>query len=360
MKILILRVSAIGDVVHTLPAIFLLKMLYPSVDIHWVVQEKAASLIENQPFLERVWVLPDKYWNYENWGKTFRILRELSAIEWDVIFDFQGILKTSLLLLFLRGQKIGFSHNHARMSISSFFTNYHVEPRYTNIIQKNCALVASMATRNVLAQYLNPAYATTSPSLDTLKKTMMLSISEHEKQAVKTWLHDNKLSSFIILSPNTTWASKLWPFEYWLTLFKSLLKTYPSYKVVVLGAAFGGPAKKLLAQAQSLGLPLYPPPNWSLLSTTYLIQHAQLLIAPDTGLLHIADFLGMPSIGIFGPTLAQKHGPFLSEANIKQAVQISCSHSYAKRHHTFDEKNPKNCMFQLKPADLMQKITAIL
>ena len=108
MKILILRVSAIGDVVHTLPAIFLIKKTCPQAKISWVVQKKAAALLIGQPFLEKVWILPNKFLSYKNWGTTFKTIQQIRKNSWDAILDFQGIIKTSVLASFCKGTKYGF------------------------------------------------------------------------------------------------------------------------------------------------------------------------------------------------------------------------------------------------------------
>ena len=102
MKILILRVSAIGDVIHTLPAIFLIKQVYPHAKISWVVQKKASALLINQPFLENVWILPDNFLYPKKWMSVIKLIKKVKQTKWDAILDFQGIVKTSILLAFLK------------------------------------------------------------------------------------------------------------------------------------------------------------------------------------------------------------------------------------------------------------------
>jgi len=100
---------------------------------------------------------------------------------------------------------------------------------------------------------------------------------------------------------------------------------------------------------------VHAPPRWNLSATAYLISKAHLLVAPDTGLLHIADFLGISTIGIFGPTSAKKHGPFLNGKNKNNVLQIKCPHVYQRTHG-----NPGKCMHKLSPDVLVAKITSIL
>src|SRR5271155_5630826 len=97
MNILIVRVSAIGDVIHTIPAILLLKQLNPAAKISWVVQEKAASLLVNQSLIEQLFILPDNFLWPSHLGKTKKIIEQLRQTRFDAIIDFQGLEKTSLL-----------------------------------------------------------------------------------------------------------------------------------------------------------------------------------------------------------------------------------------------------------------------
>ena len=349
MKLLILRVSAIGDVIHTLPSISLLKTIDPSIQISWVVQEKAAALLKNQPFIENLWILPDKFLRPKNWKKTYAVLKEMAAIKWDAILDFQGIFKTSFLLSFLRGIKYGFDYNHARSGITALLTNKHVTPDYTNIIQKNLAL-ASYVGADLLK-------AKASPTIETLIQNNNFITPYEQQQIVNTWLADNGITKYIIITPNTTWPSKHLPEENWKEFFIKLELNKEQFgkniAIVLVGRDFGNQGKNLASFAEKERLNVFIAPRWDLVTTAHLIKNAHLLIAPDTGLLHLADFLGTTSIGIFGPTSAQKHGPFLRYQNKRNALQINCAHHYQKTHGA---TNQQNCMYTLTSEQLYAKV----
>lgn len=349
LNILILRVSAIGDVIHTLPCIFLLKKLLPSVRISWVVQQKAASLLLNQPILENVYVLPDNFLHPKNITTSLGIVRKLRNTHWDGIIDFQGLGKTSILLALLHGKKYGFDKNNARWSLSTWFTHKQVTPEFDNIIQKNLALAA------FAAYDLQPHE--TCPSINALQPFFTLAMQPLEQHKVQQWLQQGQLKSFIALCPNTTWASKHWPLESWLALTKMLhaspLKNIP---LVVVGSTFGDAAKKLLSTMVQEKIPVHNLPAWNLATTGYALKHAKLVIAPDTGLLHLCDYLGAKTVGIFGPTLKKKHGPFLDGDNIKQAIQISCPHAYKKEHGP----DAQDCMLAFTPEHMFKHISSIV
>lgn len=335
MDILILRVSAIGDVVHTLPAIHYLKHTLHA-RISWVVQQKAAALITQQPCIDNVFILPNKFLYPKHLKTTYSILRNMQKISWNAIIDFQGLTKTSIMLPFLKGPKFGFTKTHARETLSTLFTHHRHTPTYTNIIQKNLSLASHTA------QTLKPAL-NTCPNIHTLP--MPFHIPEEQKRTVDTWLDAQKLTRFVTIVPNTTWDSKEWPTEYWHELLQNL---HP-IKAVLVGKNFGKQAHAL----SSLGTPITSP-DWDLLTIARLIQKSALVIAPDTGILHLADLLKTETIGIFGPTWATKHGPFLTQNNIQNAIQVPCPHVYKKSHGATD------CMRQLKPAHLLEKMRKIL
>ncbi len=357
MKILIVRVSAIGDVIHTLPALFLLKKQIPSAQISWIVQKKAAALLSHHPALDRVWVLPDKYLYPAQWKATAHIMRDVKATTWDVIIDFQGILKTSLLIAQLKGKKYGFGKKHARSSWTRFFTHHHIDPQYTNIIQKNLSLAAEVVQ--------NVTQEASCPALHTLRNDFNLFFSEESKQQVLKWLSLHKTEKIIALCPNTTWASKLWPTSRWQELLTLLCSHFnkPGDPIIArLGTSFTGEAaEKLLPFIQEHKLPVVIVPKMDLLTTACLFTHAALVIAPDTGLLHIADFLGIPSLGIFGPTSKKRHGPFLTEQNVKNCIQVECPHHYQKTHtKNANTVAEQDCMYTLTSKDVLSRVVRII
>lgn len=359
MKILILRVSAIGDVIHSFPAIFLIKKIIPNAEISWVVQKKAAHLLIDQPFLQNVFVLPDKFLNRQNWKTTAKIVKEIKQTKWDLILDFQGILKTSIIISLLKGLKIGFDKKNARARITTYFTHQHITPNYTNIIQKNLALVSGAL------QKINKNY-TSSPTINELQKDFHLNYSDNTKNLVNKWLDENKVEKLLLLSPNTTWPSKHWPEQNWAKLLDLIHNNNSNndskFSVALLGKDFGQQGQFLSNYISEKKLNILNIPKWDLLTTGYLISKSNLLVAPDTGILHLGDYLNTNTIAIFGPTLAKRHGPFLKTQNIKNAIQIECPHFYQKTHGA-KTQNPSinnNCMYRLTPMILFEKIIKIM
>lgn len=343
MKILIVRVSAIGDVIHTLPAVFLIKKSCPNAQISWVIQKKAASLILNQPFIENVFVINDKFLHPKNIFSTIQTIKKIKKTKWDAILDFQGIHKTSAILALLKGKKFGFSTQHARSRISTWFTDIRVNSEYKNIIQKNLCL-ASMVTQ----QLCNVQQC---PTIEELKKEFCFTFKPQNKDIVDKWLQENNVSNFILMCPNTTWETKHWPDENWIE-FAKLFKKYDStHELLLVGREFGNAAKNIAQILESQNVMVKIVPSLNLNATAYLISKAKLVIAPDTGLLHLADFLDIKTIAIFGPTNKELLGPFLNADNIKNAVQVYHPDQWNLKKTT----KAQHDMCKLSPESLLKK-----
>jgi len=349
-NILIVRVSAIGDVIHTLPTVFYIKKNIKNSKISWVVQEKAAKLLVNQPFIDNLYVLPDKFLKLKNLGQFLKILKKIREEKFDAIIDFQGLTKTSLIISFLKGKKFGFDKENARESFSTFFTHRKTKPVYKNIIQKNLAL-----TSEVLSHLVKEKKSC--PTIEEIKKNFDFFIPEKNKFLIENWLIKNRIKKFITLCPNTTWESKHWPLENWKNLLdKNLLDiaSLQNLDFVLIGRDFGDQAFELAKYIKNKNLKIFVAPKWDLSQVAYLVKKTDLLIAPDTGIFHLADFLGTDSIGFFGPTLAHRHGPFLTQKNIKNAIQVECPHLYKKSH------DGANCMKKLSPEQLLKNVLSYI
>lgn len=326
MKILIIRVSAIGDVVHTLPSVFLLKQLLPGCSISWVVQKKAADLLIDQPLFDHIWVLPDHYLAPSHCAATIATMHEIRRHRWDAIIDFQGLLKTSLIMLILHGKKFGFSRVHARSGFTTLCTHDQHTPEYTNIVQKNLSLASHVA-------YALHPYDKC-PSVEVLAKDFVFEVSQGKQHVVEAWCKKNVHQEFfhkkiVLLTPNTTRAEKHWPVEHWVELVQLWARHKEASGQVtfmLVGKDHGAAARDVYKGCLERGIELVSLPGWDLATLAYFVKQAALVVAPDTGVLHLADFLGTQTIALFGPTKKEMHGPFWQTRNIHNAYQISaCS-----------------------------------
>jgi heptosyltransferase-1 len=253
--VLVLRLSALGDVIHTIPAVAGLRKAHPHARIRWVVEAPYRELVEIVAGVEAVPVRLKK--------------RELSLQAMkgsDTAIDFQGLIK-SAALAWLSGAKrrIGFDRHAIREKPALLFTNdkVHVD-----------------TTKHVIEQNLQLAGVT---------------YTEGHWRAYPT-----EVAGFggdIVLLPGAGKPNKLWPVE----RFRELAQRLGPKALVVWG-----PGERELAEA--IGARMAPPTN--LRELAWLLAHAQLVIGADTGPLHLAEALGTKVVGLYGPTDPRRNGPY--------------------------------------------------
>ena len=259
-RILVLRLSALGDVIHTIPAVLSLKQ---ATDITWVVEAPYRELVE---IVAGVKTLPVRMKKEPR--ATLRAIRGLRGV--DASIDFQGLIK-SAALGWLSGAKTryGFDRHAIREKAALLFTNrkVHVDTS-KHVVDQNLELARAGA----------PAQTSGANWRD-----YPIPVSGCENA--------------IVLLPGAGKANKLWPVE----RFRELAK-----RIGPKALAVWGPGERELADA--IGARVAPPTN--LRELAWILQKAELVIGADTGPLHLADALGTKVIGLYGPTNPRRNGPY--------------------------------------------------
>lgn len=263
------RLSALGDVIHTIPAVVAIRDRY---DIDWAVESPYGELVE---LVANVRVRPVslKRWSTAN----IRAARE-AARGHDVAVDFQGLIKSALLARASGArERYGFAPQFIREKPAAWFVNRHVsvDPN-THVVEWNLEL----------ARALQPGVQM--PNVDF----SAFPVDESEPQ----------LSGRIVLIPAAGRAEKQWP----INRFRELARRIGRDALVVWG-----PSERALAE--QIGAELAPPTNLRQLAR--VLAEAQLVIGADTGPLHLAAALGTKVVGLYGPTNPQRNGPYGQLAN---------------------------------------------
>lgn len=285
-RILIVRLSAIGDIVMSAPFASAVKQRYPKAHITWLTQPENAALLAHHPAVDDVLIWPKNDWKalwkskqYASLWRAFKQFRaQLKARHFDVAIDLQGLLK-SALWAFLCGAKI-------RIGLGSKEGSQH--------------LMTINASRPTDYPMIASEYRTLAANMGLIERAAYpwsMGLSEADKQQAAELLKSHQVpDEYAIFCPFTTRAQKHWIDERWMPLLSALNKP-----VVVLG----GPADR--AYSESL-FPKASPLLFNLTGQTplrvaaALIQRAQLLVGVDTGLTHMGIALGTASIGLFGST----------------------------------------------------------
>jgi len=274
-RILVLRLSALGDVIHTLPAVAALR---EEARVSWVVEAPYAELVEIVAGVEAIPV------RLKQWGRSpiasRHVMREaLKKMRGaDTSIDFQGLVKSAMLGVFAGAkERIGFDKDAIREKPALVFTNrkVHVDTA-THVIEQNLELAASLWSGG-LQPAGEPRWA-----------------EAHRSTGWETYAPPGEKHGVVIL-PGAGKANKLWPATRWREVAKR------TDAIVAWG-----PNERALAE--QLGAPLAPPTNLRELAS--LLRGARLVIGGDTGPLHLAAALGTKVVGLYGPTNSLRNGPY--------------------------------------------------
>jgi len=335
MNILIVKLSAIGDVIHTLPSLAALRELYPEAHITWVVEEAAAGLVNNHPLLNAVLISRRKSWiKYLRKGEFSRPLREMRAFlrelrkrPYDLVIDFHGLLKSALIVLLSGGKrKLGYD---SMQELSGLFYNEKIpEDMNKHAVDRYLDFPRHLGAKIAKAQFILPS--------DNAAQTRMQSLLEK---------HHLENKKFIAVNPVAYWETKLWDDEKFARL-ADLIKAKLDIEVVFTGSEKES-IEKITARMQDKAVNLAG--ETTLPQLAYLYQKALLLVTTDSGPMHLAAAVGTPVVALFGPTNPQRTGPY-GEGHTVIRADLPCSPCLRK------ECPNTKCMQDILPEHVMAVI----
>ena len=313
-KILIVRLGALGDIIHSIPAQQALTKALPDSRIHWLVEQPYARLLECVPGIERIWRVTPAHRRFPALIKAIpRLARGLRAERFDVSFDFQGLLKSGFLG-FLSGARyrLGFSPRLAREKAATWFFTH---PRELNEegrhrIQLNCDLVREVV------------------DFPPVSARVPFSVPDPVQRAVAKRLEDLGCEQPpVVLNPGAGWETKIWSPLRFAALSDAIQQQLQLPVVVTYGPGEQGLSEEILEAATGPSPIVFPT---SLLELAALLQRSRLLVAADTGPLHLAVALGTPTVAVMGPTWPWRNGPLCND-DIAVTAETPCPNPYARR-----------------------------
>lgn len=313
-RILIVRLSAIGDVARTLSAVSLLRKEYPETFIAWVVEEKSKPVLDGDPALDEVILFPRKTFtqlsrNPAHWPAFFRewkkFTKKLQSYHFDLVLDFHGIFKSGLIAWF-SGAPIRVGYNRAAVKEWNWlFTNQKIAlPKADlNRYDRNRALVA---------QWISDKPSDPTPMYIALKDQEKISHFLNELKLRKT---NGAPQKCVILHPGASKPHKRWQTEKFAQLADLLIETE---KVTVI-LTWGPGEKELAEKVKSLANnkeQLFLAPDLSLKQFAELTSRINLFVSADSGPMHIAASMGANQIALFGPTDPKVNDPHNPKATL--------------------------------------------
>lgn len=284
MRILIVKTSSLGDVVHTLPALTDAAQAIPGLRADWVVEEGFAEIPAWHASVDRVIPVAIRRWR-KQWlstargGELGKFAADLRRQHYDVVIDAQGLVKSAIITRIARGKRSGLDKNSIKEPFASHFYQQKVAvPRSEHAVQRVRQLFAAVLGYQYNEQQIDYGIGAAKTADDTTMPMLM-------------FMH------------GTTWDSKHWPLEYWKKL--AALATAAGYQVRL---PWGNLAEQERAHFIAEGISQAEVlPRLSLSGLAQQLRQCQGVVAVDTGLGHLAAALGIPTVSIYGAT-----NPFLS------------------------------------------------
>ncbi len=285
-RLLVIRLSSLGDIVHTLPAVAALRDSFAGGRIDWVVQRKWAPLLHGSSDIDQVIELD------RGWRATRDCVQRLREARYTCAIDFQALYKSALLGFFSGAKRrVGFSPRFGRERGATFFYTQQVSPPPGHIVEQNVALAESAGARRAACRFA-------------------LRVSGEGEAAMDGWLASAGLGEFFVLSPGGGWRSKCWPPERYGEVYRELARRYGWRGVVNFGPGERTLAEAVCRAAAPDGPVVFETDIPQLMA---LLRRAKIVVAGDTGPLHLAVALGTPVVGLYGPTDPDRNGPYCAD-----------------------------------------------
>ncbi len=317
MKILIIRLSAIGDVLRVLPALNSLREYFPEGEIHWLVEDKAAGILKNHPQIDRLIIFHRKKLKKELCSFStlpnaisdlISFIKNLSYENYDLVFDFHGVFKSGLFSgLTFAPQRMGFGVGSSKEGNFLFNTNHcYLPDQKINRVDRNFELLKKYGIKKHSLKAVIP-------------------ISEESKKFAKSFFREQNLLGKLVfaLYPGSSPVAefKRWHPQKYIDLCSKLEKKYNSTILLLWG-----PGEEELIKKIKSALPrsIVAPPT-SLEELASLISISDIFIGGDTGPMHMSWLMGIPTVAIFGPTDPEENCPPSQSRSAYIFPEIDCA-----------------------------------
>lgn len=308
-RVLLVRLSAIGDVLHGLPVACQLREAWPRAFIAWVVEGRSAELLAGHPALDAVIDVP-RGW-LQRPASVLDLRRRLRALRCNLAIDLQGLTKSAIAARLSGARtRIGFAGRDGR-ELSRWLNNVRIQPSATHVVDRNLELLRPLGIR---------------PQSEKLTATVNSFRLPERAQDASTAMDiiyaGQLLPRFVLINPGAGWPSKLWPPGCFAAVARHLGRRGLPSLVVWSGAKEHDLAAEIVSAAEGAA---HLAPQTSLCELAALARRAALCLSSDTGPLHLAAAVGTPCVGLFGPMPAERNGPYGHQHIALQKICLSGS-----------------------------------
>jgi heptosyltransferase I len=325
MNILIIKLSSFGDILHSLPVLMNIKTRLPESKVAWLISPKFAGLLKDHPLIDELIILPTKI---TQWPK---LINRVKQENFDYVLDLQGLIKTGILAKLLGGkQVVGVSPARERLAevfwTKKVFSTDVLDPNM-HVIEKNLSILQAL-------------------DLPKLEAPVRFGLPLNLSMPVAT------KKRFIACAPESRWKSKEWPRKSWIELINSLQKN-EQVQVVLLGADPNFFGTELFGNQQVFNLMGKTP---KLTDLKAIVSRAELLVGADSALIHLAAAYGVKTLGIYGPTVPTRTGPWQGES---LWLDLECSPCH-KRECPLTGRDHMRCLRGISSDTVLSKVNLLL
>ncbi len=311
MKILVIKPSSLGDIFHTLPAVRILKDQIPKCHITWLISDQFYELSKLFSDVDEFIFFKRKHWSkVANFGDLVRFLVSLRHRYFDYVIDFQGLFRSGLCTFFANSPaKYGFSHAREFAQIS-YSKQIRIPPDIIHAVEKNIFLVQQVF--NIFGNYLAPRFIE----------------NQNWESDANNLLCENNIADdakLIAIAPATRWPSKTWPQRHFSETISMLnAKAQSRITFWILGSDTESDIGNAIIESCRAENVNNLMGKTSLPVMVQLLKKSSMLLTNDSGPMHIAAALQIPTVSFFGPTDPLKTGPYGDIHKIFKS-EVSCS-----------------------------------
>jgi heptosyltransferase-1 len=317
-RLLVVRLSAMGDIIHTLPAVAALREAFPHATLGWLIEERWAELLctlryprsgrrsAQRPLVDRIHTVNTAEWrrsplSFNTWQQMLVASSELRGIGYEVAVDFQGAVRSALLARW-SGATVVYGDTQPRENAASMWYTRQVVTRGAHVIQQALSLAEAVIRRSAAA-----------PRVE-------FPIDQDAENKITALTADSP--GFAILNPGAGWGAKRWPAERYGLVAKELAKD-GLHSLVNYGPGEEELAASVEASSEGAARKI----SCTVSELIALTRRARLFIGGDTGPMHLAAALQVPVVGLFGPTNPARNGPFGTRFIVLRSASSITTHA---------------------------------
>lgn len=352
-RILIVKMSSLGDVIHTLPAAKAIRDAYPHAHLAWGVERGHAAVLETVPWIDELLI-----WQRGTVKGFLRFVKQIRSSRWDIAIDFQGLFRSGFVTRWC-GARRRIGYKPSREGAHWFYNDpVPLETMEAHAVDRSMRLAAHLEGVIPLPPVERPyVHGNSGPAWSDMRRLFPIMPKESEEAAVEAWCQDQGIDwrqrPLVILNPHCRRPANCWPAENFTLLARQLTDGGD-----VQVALFGGPQAVPLCDsiAAPLGARLHRADGrFSLRESAALLSRAAVMVTGDTGPMHLAVSQGTRIVALFGASNGNRTGPYDPNALVIQS-RPSCSPCYAKNCPL--GQSPAPCQVEIRPELVYQSVRA--